>query len=52
MCLDGFNPRYVRLPDHYADPFDRIIIAQATELGVPVVTFDSCFDMYDVTTLA
>jgi PIN domain nuclease of toxin-antitoxin system len=42
----------VRLPDHHADPFDRIIIAQARELRVPVVTFDSWFDSYDIAVLA
>jgi len=36
------------LPDHHADPFDRIIIAHARQAGVPVVTFDPVFLKYDV----
>ena len=42
----------VLLPDHHADPFDRIIIAHARREGIPVVTFDAAFRMYDVTVLS
>lgn len=38
----------VLLPDHHADPFDRIIIAHARQEGIPVVTFDPVFQQYDV----
>lgn len=38
----------VLLPDHHADPFDRIIIAHARQEGIPVVTFDPLFAQYDV----
>ena len=41
----------VRLPDHHADPFDRIIIAQASNLVCPVVTYDPLFDDYEVDTI-
>lgn len=42
----------VLLPDHHADPFDRIIIAHARKDGIPVATFDATFRMYDVTVLS
>jgi len=41
----------VLLPDHHADPFDRIIIAHARLEGAPVVTFDPMFSEYDVAVL-
>ncbi len=45
-ALDFSNA--VELPDHHADPFDRIIIAQAQRLKSPVVTYDRLFVGYDV----
>lgn len=42
----------VLLPDHHADPFDRIIIAHARQEGIPVVTFDPVFSKYDVAVIA
>lgn len=36
------------LPLHHRDPFDRLLIAQARELGIPLMTSDSLFDQYDV----
>lgn len=36
------------LPLHHRDPFDRLLIAQARNLGVPVVTRDPAFEAYDV----
>lgn len=41
----------VHLPDHHADPFDRIIIATAQALGCPVVTYDKRFVAYEVETI-
>lgn len=38
-----------KLPLHHRDPFDRLLIAQAQDLGVPIVTRDGAFDAYDVT---
>jgi len=39
------------LPDIHRDPFDRIIIAQAMLLAVPVVTFDPVFAAYGIRTV-
>ena len=38
----------VELPDHHADPFDRIILAQANRLNCPIVTYDRLFAAYGV----
>lgn len=37
-----------RLPMHHRDPFDRMLIAQAVEEGLPIVTSDSYFSRYPV----
>ena len=42
----------VSLPDHHADPFDRIIIAQAATLKLTLVTFDPLFENYGVKVIA
>jgi PIN domain nuclease of toxin-antitoxin system len=34
------------LPPHHADPFDRLIIAQALAEDIPVLTCDHAFDLY------
>ena len=36
------------LPMHHGDPFDRLLVAQATVEGVPIVTADSKIDLYDI----
>lgn len=36
------------LPDHHRDPFDRLLIAQARVEGLPIVTGDRGFGVYDV----
>jgi PIN domain nuclease of toxin-antitoxin system len=36
------------LPFHHRDPFDRLLVAQSIDLGVPVVTSDPAFAVYDV----
>lgn len=36
------------LPPHHRDPFDRMIIAQALEENLPVLTSDSKFAAYGV----
>ncbi len=41
----------VSLPDHHADPFDRIIIAQAETLKLTLVTFDPLFVNYSITVI-
>ena len=38
--------RLFDLPTHHADPFDRQIIAQALVEGVPIVTPDESFNLY------
>jgi PIN domain nuclease of toxin-antitoxin system len=36
------------LPFHHRDPFDRLIIAQASVEGLPVISSDEIFDAYGV----
>lgn len=36
------------LPAHHRDPFDRLLISQARQLGVAVVSADPIFGSYDV----
>jgi PIN domain nuclease of toxin-antitoxin system len=57
MRLTGVTPlpvehahalRVADLPLHHNDPFDRLIVAQAQLLGVPIVTADPQFTAYDV----
>jgi PIN domain nuclease of toxin-antitoxin system len=43
--------RVADLPDHHGDPFDRLIIAQAQSLNVPIVTADGQFGAYEVETV-
>lgn len=33
---------------HHRDPFDRLLIAQAQDLDLPIVTADGAFGAYDV----
>ncbi len=37
-----------RLEMHHRDPFDRMLIAQASRLGAIVVTRDSMFSRYEI----
>jgi PIN domain nuclease of toxin-antitoxin system len=39
------------LPPHHRDPFDRLLVAQARDLRVPIVTADAQIALYDVETL-
>lgn len=39
------------LPAHHADPFDRLLIAQAQLESLPVLTADKIFRKYDVETI-
>jgi PIN domain nuclease of toxin-antitoxin system len=57
MRLTGVTPlpvehahalRVADLPLHHNDPFDRLIVAQAQLLGVPIVTADPHFAAYEV----
>ena len=40
--------RVASLPMHHRDPFDRLLIAQAAEMQVPIVTDDRSFAPYEV----
>ncbi len=40
-----------RLPLHHRDPFDRLLIAQALDEGLTILTSDAAFAAYDVRTL-
>ena len=46
------EPRHTALlctmPLHHRDPFDRLIVAQGLQEGVPVVSVDSQLDAYSV----
>jgi len=44
----GHAERAGLLPDHHADPFDRMLIAQALVEGATLVTHDRQFGRYDV----
>ena len=39
---------FERLPMHHRDPFDRILIAQALEEGLSIITADPMFARYPV----
>ena len=39
------------LPLHHRDPFDRLLVAQARDLGIPLVTADEALSAYDVAVL-
>src|ERR1700722_2657299 len=36
------------LPLHHRDPFDRMLVAQAQALNVPILSADAVLDQYDV----
>lgn len=36
------------LPPHHADPFDRLLVAQALTEGLPILSADPAFDAYGV----
>lgn len=40
--------RVEQLPMHHRDPFDRMLIAQALEEGLPIITADPLFSKYPV----
>ncbi len=44
--------RVARLPDHHRDPFDRVLVAQAIEERLVIVTRDPLVRRYAVPTLA
>jgi PIN domain nuclease of toxin-antitoxin system len=36
------------LPSHHRDPFDRLLVAQAQELSIPIVSSDRWLDRYGI----
>ena len=57
MQLNGFEQleisfrqimRCASLERHHGDPFDRLLIAQAQEESLPIVSRDAAFDRYGV----
>ena len=44
----GHALRVAALPFHHRDPFDRLLIAQAAELQVPIITDDQSFGAYEI----
>jgi PIN domain nuclease of toxin-antitoxin system len=40
--------RVATLPPRHRDPFDRLLVAQAQIEGVPILTADPSFALYDV----
>jgi len=45
---NGHCARLAALPLHHRDPFDRMLVAQAQEEGVPLLSADAKLAMYDV----
>lgn len=43
--------RTVELPPHHHDPFDRLLIATALALGIPILTADESFRRFPVDVL-
>jgi PIN domain nuclease of toxin-antitoxin system len=41
--------RLEQLPMHHRDPFDRILVAQSVEEGLPILTADPLLGKYPVT---
>lgn len=40
--------RYLNLPLHHRDPFDRILVAQAMNHSLVLISRDLAFDAYDI----
>ena len=36
------------LPQHHKDPFDRLLVVQASRCNLPIVSADPCFDKYGI----
>jgi PIN domain nuclease of toxin-antitoxin system len=47
----GHSAVVAALPYHHRDPFDRMLISQATVEGIPLISADTQFDAYGVTRL-
>lgn len=40
--------RVAALPDHHRDPFDRLLVAQATVEALPLISADEAVRAYDI----
>jgi len=40
--------KYIILPFHHKDPFDRLIISQSLVEVIPIVSSDNIFDRYSI----
>ena len=47
--LVSHTTQVANLPFHHRDPFDRLIIAQALEEQMPIISVEHVFDEYGVT---
>ena len=47
--LPTHTARLIGLPFHHKDPFDRLLVAQASTEHVPIVSADAQLDAYGVT---
>ena len=46
--LHSHTARLIELPYFHRDPFDRLLVAQATVEGIPIITGDAAFDAYAI----
>lgn len=44
----GHTALLTTMPFHHKDPFDRLLIAQASYEGIPIVSVDEQFDAYRI----
>jgi PIN domain nuclease of toxin-antitoxin system len=52
MAIDHRHAiRATNLPAVHADPFDRVLVAQAQTESIPIVTTDPAITRYDVETI-
>ncbi len=51
LVLFGDCKRLSKLPPIHRDPFDRMLVCQALEEGIPVVTLDPMIASYPVQTI-
>ena len=47
--LPAHTARLIGLPFHHRDPFDRLMLARATEEQIAIVSSDVAFDAYGIT---
>ena len=48
LSIEARHALYVAdLPRHHKDPFDRLIVSQSIQEGIPIMTVDKQFESYD-----